>query len=84
MKITVTLLMFLVLLLPTAHPEEYTQVNLPEGAVARFGKGFVREIRYSPDGTHLAVFSTIGACSMIQRPIERLPCSPRMQVGTVV
>ena len=51
MKIIVTLLMLLVLLLPTTPAQEYTRWNLPEGAVARLGKGGVREILYSPDGT---------------------------------
>ncbi len=60
MKITVTLLMFLVLLLPTAHTQDYTRWSVPEGAVVRLGKGVVREIQYSPDGARLAVASTIG------------------------
>ena len=60
MKITMTLLMLLVLLLPNALAEEYTQMNLPEGAVARIGKGSVEEILYSPDGSRLAVQSSIG------------------------
>ncbi len=33
---------------------------LPEGAIARFGKGFAFDFEYSPDGTRLAVASTIG------------------------
>ena len=36
------------------------QQNLPEGAKARLGKGFIREITYSPDGNLLAVASSIG------------------------
>ena len=60
MKITATLLMLLVLFLPNTYPQEYTQWNLPEGAVARFGKGSVQEILYSPDGSRLAVQSSIG------------------------
>ena len=60
MKIVATLLMFLVLLLPNAYPQEYTQLNLPEGAVARFGKGWINGLQYSPDGTRIAVASSIG------------------------
>ena len=60
MKITATLLMFLVLFLPNTFAQDYTQMNLPKGAVARFGKGFVKGVRYSPDGTRLAVRSSIG------------------------
>lgn len=33
---------------------------LPDGAITRFGKGFVFDIDYSPDGSLLAVGSTIG------------------------
>ncbi len=60
MKMTMTLLMFLALLSPNASAEDYTQMNLPEGAIARIGKGGVEEILYSPDGTRLAVRSWIG------------------------
>ncbi len=48
-------------LLPVfAQYEPYTQVGLPEGAAARFGKGWIKEIMYSPDGTRFAVVTTIG------------------------
>ena len=60
MKITVTLLMLLVLFLPTALAQEDMQLNLPEGAVARLGKGSVREVQYSPDGSRLAVGGSVG------------------------
>ena len=35
-------------------------LNLPEGAKARLGKGWISEIAYSPDGTRLAVGSAPG------------------------
>ena len=60
MKITMTFLIFLALLLPNAFAQDYTQWGLPEGAIARFGKGKAEEILYSPDGAQLAVVSTIG------------------------
>ena len=60
MKITVTLLALLVLFLPHTPAQEYTQLNLPEGAIARLGKGTIHEIEYSPDGTRLVVASSIG------------------------
>ena len=60
MKLTVTLLILLALLLPNTHAQDYTQMNLPEGAVMRLGKGYVREMLHSPDGTRLAVISSIG------------------------
>lgn len=37
-----------------------TKWKLPEGAKARFGKGFIFDMTYSPDGTLLAAASTIG------------------------
>ena len=60
MKIVATVLMFLVLFLPNAHPEDYTQWDLPSGAVGRIGKGWVDDIVYSPDGARLAVLSSAG------------------------
>lgn len=38
----------------------YIKNYLPDGAIARFGKGYVFNFEYSPDGTRLAVGSTIG------------------------
>lgn len=43
-----------------AQYEPYTQMGLPEGAIARFGKGTIRDIMYSPDGTKFAVTANIG------------------------
>ncbi len=40
--------------------QDYTKWNLPEGSKARFGKGRVSEIAYTPDGTRLAVATSIG------------------------
>ena len=52
--------MFLYVSSTTAEYEPYTQLSLPEGAKARLGKGRISEIAYSPDGTQLAVASSIG------------------------
>ncbi len=60
MKIMATVLLLLVLFLPNVLPQEYAQWDLPEGAVACLGKGNVEEILYSPDGSRIAVISTIG------------------------
>ena len=40
--------------------QDYTQFGLPEGAKARLGKGKLGGIRFSPDGSRLAVSSSIG------------------------
>ena len=40
--------------------QDYTQWHLPYGVKSRLGKGSMKEIKYSPDGTKLAVSSSIG------------------------
>ena len=54
------LFIFSILYLPITFAQDISQFSLPEGAKARFGKGYVNQIQYSPDGTHLAVVSSIG------------------------
>ena len=75
MKITMILLMLLALFLPNTFAEDYTQSSLPEGAVARLGKGKIEAVRYSPDGTRLAVVVPPVFGSMKPRLIRRSPCS---------
>ena len=56
-----TLLILSVLFfLPSSFAQEYTQWALPEGATMRLGKGTINEMQFSPDGTLLAVASSIG------------------------
>ena len=43
-----------------AQCQNSTQLSLPESAKARLGKGDINEIAYSPDGTRLAVATSIG------------------------
>ena len=79
MKITMTLFMLLVLFLPTTPAQDHTQMNLPEGALVRLGKGSVREVLYSPDGTLLAVYSSIGIWlydTTTYRAVALLPAEP--------
>ena len=49
-----------VLYLSDNFAEDYTQWHLPEGAKTRLGKGKINEIQLSPDGTQLAVATSIG------------------------
>ncbi len=44
---------------PTSD-ENYFENYLPEDAIARFGKGYVFDMQYAPDGSKFAVASTIG------------------------
>ena len=43
-----------------AFAQDLTQQNLPEGATLRIGQGTVHDLAYSPDGSRLAVASSIG------------------------
>ena len=56
----VALLLVSVLFVPASHAQDYTRWNLPEGALARLGKGQAKAAIYSADGTRLAVNSSIG------------------------
>ena len=40
--------------------QAYTQWHLPEGAKIRLGKGWIRDISFSPDGAQFAVATMIG------------------------
>ena len=65
MKITlfsrITLIIFVTfMLVQHTAAQEYTRFNLPEGAKIRLGKGSIRSMAYSPDGTRLAAATPIG------------------------
>ncbi len=61
MKTTVTLIVILfTLFFLNTFIQANTTWGLPEGAKARLGKGIIRDIAYSPDGTQLAVATTVG------------------------
>ena len=47
-------------LLLTSFAQDNTKVGLPEGAIARLGKGGINLMRFSPDGTRLAVGTDVG------------------------
>ena len=63
-----TLLLVGILFLPPTFAQDYMRWELPEGAKMRFGKGEIPAYRsaqfppyqFSPDGTRLAVLSSIG------------------------
>ena len=41
-------------------PGDDTQLELPKGTIARYGKGRINDIKYSPDNSLLAISTTIG------------------------
>lgn len=47
-------------LILTVCAQDNTKVGLPEGAIARLGKGGINIMRFSPDGTRLAVGTDVG------------------------
>jgi WD40 repeat protein len=44
----------------TSFAQDNTKAELPEGAIARLGKGGINIMRFSPDGTRLAVGTDVG------------------------
>ena len=58
--ICLTLLLISNLYLSDTFPQDHASLNLPEGATARLDRGTIEEIRYSPDGTRLAVAGSFG------------------------
>ena len=56
-------------ILPNAIAQDYTTWSLPDGAMARLGKGEITgNIAFSPDGNRLAVASSIGIWIYDVRP----------------
>ena len=60
MKTTATLLILFTLFSLNIFAQDSPQWGLPDGATARLGKGWIGDMQYSPDGTRLAVASSIG------------------------
>ena len=62
-RLFLTILVLLILFVtynPTIFSQDYTQLNLPEHARSRLGKGTILDIQLSPDGNRLAISSTTG------------------------
>jgi WD40 repeat protein len=55
-----TFLLILILPPSNGYTQEYTTWGLPNGAKTRLGKGQITTIAFSPDGSQLAVASTVG------------------------
>ena len=62
--------------------QDYTQFSLPDGAIARLGKGELGQIHFSPDGSLLAVSSSIGIWfhdPQTGKELELLVCPKNVQ-----
>ena len=57
---SITLLLIVGFLPNGSLAQDYTQWHLPEGAIARLGKGTVSDVKFSPDGNLLAVATNLG------------------------
>ena len=53
-------ILFITVIISTCPAQDNTQVGLPEGTIARFGKGRISVMRFSPNGKHLAVGTSVG------------------------
>ncbi len=53
------IILLIVAIHSSSHSQDNTQVGLPEGAIARLGKGGINVMQFSPDGKHLAVGTDI-------------------------
>lgn len=59
--LTLLILIFLLtFFLPIAFAQDAHQWRLPEGTIEWFGKGRIYDLKYAPDGTRLAVATTLG------------------------
>ena len=59
-KVLFLILVFSMVYLPSSFAQDYTQWELPEGTIARLGKGRINDMEYSPDGTVFAVATSVG------------------------
>ena len=63
MKTTIPIITFILVLVghtSLVFAQDNTQVGLPDGAIARLGKGGINIMRFSPDGSKLAVGTDVG------------------------
>ena len=59
-SLVIVLCVMSILNVTTSHAQGFSSWGLPEGAEARLGKGIIKSIAYSPDGSRLAVGTSMG------------------------
>ena len=75
-------LFILCLLLSNGFAQEYTaKWHLPEGAKARLGRGKLNNVIFSPDGTRIAVSTTIGIWVYDTQTREAVSLFAEIQAG---
>lgn len=67
---------------PRVFHQHETRTGLPEGAIARLGKGGINVMRFSPDGKHLAIGSDVGVWVYDVATGEEIPL-PNKVIGQV-
>ncbi len=63
MKTSFSLIFTIIIALVCCSPltaQDHAQIGLPEGVIARIGKGSLGEVHFSPDGSKLAISTSIG------------------------
>lgn len=63
MKTSFSLIFTLIIALVCCFPltaQDHSQIGLPENTIARIGKGSLGEVHFSPDGSQLAISTSIG------------------------
>ena len=63
MKTSFFLIFTIIIALVCCFPltaQDHSQIGLPEGVIARIGKGSLGEVHFSPDGNKLAISTAIG------------------------
>ena len=63
MKTSFSLIFTIIIALVCCFPstaQDYAQIGLPEGAIARIGRGYLGEVHFSPDGSQLAISTAMG------------------------
>ncbi|RKU16692.1 hypothetical protein C6503_11805, partial [Candidatus Poribacteria bacterium] len=68
-----SLILISIIISQTGFSQGTSQWSVPEGAIARLGKGKINGITYSSDGTRLAIASSIGVWNYNVHTGEELP-----------
>ena len=74
LRIKVVLLVVSILFVQSSLAQDYTRWSLPEGAIARLGKGGIMTSRIRPTVLGLRSRAASGLGSLMHTPARKLPC----------